>query len=123
VIPIPDKLYVGPVCMVMKIDKEQVYSMIYRDRKTRVCYVKRFQINSFIMEREYTTIPKGCKVEKLFDRYGVVLRCEIEGRGKPVDVDFEAVSMKGRGAKGIRVSNKPVTKILQLKRGSDSPNE
>jgi topoisomerase-4 subunit A len=120
VIHIPEKQYIGPVCMVMKVNKDQVYSMIYRDRKTRICYAKRFQIKSFIMDREYTTVPKGCKVEKIFDRFGVVLRCEIDGRAKDVDVDFDEIPTRGTSARGTRLSTKPVTKILQLKRGTDS---
>ena len=120
VIPIPDKLYVGPVCMVFKSNKDQIYSMIYRDRKTRICFAKRFQINRFIMEREYETIPKGCKVEKIYDRYGVILRCEIDGRGKDVDVEFEQVPVRGTGARGTRLATKPVTKVLKLRRGTES---
>jgi len=78
VMNIPDKLYVGPVCAVFKLNKQQVYSVVYRDKKTKTCYAKRFRIDRFILDKEYRCCPKGAKIEKFFDRVGVVLRCEFE---------------------------------------------
>lgn len=125
VLPLAEKVYVGPVCLVRKMDKEQIFSLIYRDRKTKMCYAKRFRIDRFIMEREYTCVPKGCKVEKIFDRHGVVFRAEWEPqprqRSNSVEVDFESVPIRGAQARGGRVAVKPITKVVTIKRGSDRP--
>jgi topoisomerase-4 subunit A len=125
VIPIPDKEYVGRVFAVLRSDKEQVYGIIYRDKKSKKCYVKQFCIGSYIMNKDYRCIPKNAKIEKMFDRYGVVIRCEFAPakgqRINHVDVDFETeeVPLRSASARGVLVGTKPVDKILVLKRGSE----
>ncbi len=124
VLPIPDKLYIGPVCAVFKADKDQVYSMIYRDRKSRVSFAKRFRIDSYIMEKEYGACPKGSKVEKVFDRYGVVIRCEFEPKARQrvdhCELDFEQIPIRGARARGLKIDTRNILKFLQVKRGSDA---
>ncbi len=125
VINIPDKLYVGSVCAVMKADKEQVYGLIYKDKRTRLSFAKRFRISKFIIDREYRVAPQGCKVDKLFDRYGIVVRCEFEPakfqRIDHCEIVFDDIPIRGAGAKGSRISTKKIVKYLQVKRGSDTP--
>ncbi len=126
VIQVPDKLYIGSVAAVMKSDKEQVYSMIYKVKKTQISYVKRFKINKYIMGREYRTAPTGCRVDKIFDRYGIVMRCEFApSKGQKVhhkDIDFNEITIRGASAKGFKISPKPIVKYLQTK-GSDTKPE
>jgi topoisomerase-4 subunit A len=127
VIPVPDKLYVGSVCAIYKADREQVYSMIYRERKSRICFAKRFKVDSYIMDKEYKAIPKGCKVEKVFDRYGVILQAEFEpmkgAKINQIEIDFEAFPLRGATARGLKVHAKKITKLIQLKRGTEvNPN-
>ena len=124
---IPEKLYIGSVCSVMKSDKDHVYSMIYRDKKSRISYAKRFRISQYIMDREYKTTPPGCKVDKLFDRHGLVLRCEFEPAKRQkvnhCELDFEAIPIRGASAKGFKIAGKKIVKYLQIKRGSESQPE
>ena len=124
---IPEKLYIGSVCSVMKSDKDQVYSMIYRDKKSRISYAKRFRISRYIMDREYKATPPGCKVEKLFDRHGLVLRCEFETvkrqKVNHCELEFDTIPIRGASAKGFKIANKKIVKYLQLKRGSDTQRE
>ncbi len=121
VVPIPEKLYVGRVAYLGKSNKELVFSMLYKERKTRECFAKRFMIDKYIMDREYSTVPKGCKVEKLSDRLGVVLRCQFEPAPRQkkdhADVKFDDIPIRGNSAKGYRVATKRIAKVLQLKRG------
>ena len=123
VVPIPEKLYVGRVAYLGKSDKELVFSMIYKERKTRQCFAKRFMIDKYIMDREYSTVPKGCKVEKVSDRLGVVLRCQFEPvprqKKKHADVKFDDIPVRSSSAKGYRVATKQIAKVLQLKRGAE----
>jgi topoisomerase-4 subunit A len=122
VVPIPEKLYVGPIVHVDKSNKELVFSMIYRERKTRMCFAKRFRIDKYIMDREYSSVPKGCKVEKLFERQGVVLRCQFEPAPRQkkdyADTEFDDIPIRAATAKGLRIAPKKIIKILQLKRGN-----
>ncbi len=123
VVPVQEKLYIGSVFAVMKSDKEQIYCMIYRDKKSRLSYSKRFRINTFVLDRDYRATPPGCKVEKLYDRYGIVVKCEFAPakyqRTDYCELDFEAVPVRGSAAKGFRISNKKITKFLQIKRGTE----
>jgi topoisomerase-4 subunit A len=123
VVPIPEKLYVGRFAYLGKSDKELVFSMVYKERKTRHCFAKRFMIDKYIMDREYSTVPKGCKVEKISDRLGVVLRCQFEPvsrqKKKHADVTFDDIPVRSSSAKGYRVAPKQIAKVLQLKRGAE----
>ena len=122
----PEKLYIGSICAVFKANREQVYSMIYRERKSRICFAKRFQVSSYIMDREYKAVPKGCKVEKIFDRYGVVLRCEFRPkprqREKFLELNFDEIEMRKATARGFKIHNNDVAKFIQLRRGTISPD-
>jgi topoisomerase-4 subunit A len=123
VVPLPDKLYVGRTTAILKADKDQIFSMIYRDRKTKLCYAKRFKVDKYIMDKDYASVPSGCKIDKFFDRYGVVARCEFEPAARQkvsfVDVEFDEVPVRGAKAKGYKIANKKIVKVLQIKRGSE----
>lgn len=123
VLPLSEKLYVGPVSLIRKVDKAQVYCLVYRDKKTKMCYAKRFRVDRFIVDREYSCVPKGCKIEKLFDRHGVVVRAEWEATRRTkenwVEVEFDSIPIRGAQARGGRVAVKPITKVTTIKRGSD----
>ncbi len=127
VIPIPEKEYVGPVKYLLKADKEQIYCMIYRDRKTNKYYAKRFQVDSYIMDKEYKSMPKNCIIENLYTNYGVVVRCEYKPnkrlKDQYVDVDFEDIPLRSRGARGFKIADHPVASFVQLRRGSAAPPE
>ncbi|MCH2175581.1 MAG: DNA topoisomerase IV subunit A [Lentisphaeria bacterium] len=126
VLPIQPKTYVGPILALFKANKDHIYSLIYRDRKSQACYVKRFQVNSYIMEKEYKIIPAGCKIEKLFDKYGVVLRCEFipkpRMKEKFVDLEFDQIEVRKTTARGFKVHNNVIDKFIQIKRGFDPSN-
>lgn len=126
VVPIPDKLYVGAVKYLLKADRDQVYSMIYRDRKTSKMYVKRFRIASYIMDRQYRCLPKNCIIEAFYKNYGVVVRCEfkhkIAGTDDFVDVSFNDVELRSAGARGFKISDRPIKSITQVRRGSLTPD-
>jgi len=125
VVPIPDKVYVGPVKYLLRSDKEQVYSMIYRDRKRGGYYAKRFRIDRYIMDREYKTAPPNSIIECLYVNYGVVVRCEHKPNKRLkdayVDVDFDEIPIRSAGAKGFKVTPHPVEGLTQLRRGTPEP--
>ncbi len=126
VVPVPDKLYVGPVKYLFVADRSQVYSMLYRHRKSKRHYVKRFKIDRYIMDREYRTIPKGCIVEAVYTNHGVVLRGEFKNRKKGsddfIEVDFNQVELRSTTARGFKVYDREIESFSQIKRGSPAPN-
>ncbi len=125
VVPVPEKLYTGQLKYVFKSDKEQVYSMLYRDRKSGVIYAKRFRIDSYIMDRDYKAVPEGCIIENIYTNYGVVVRCELKKSKRSkidhVDVDFDQIKLRSAGARGFKVTDKPVKSYVQFKRGTPEP--
>ena len=127
VVPVPEKLYTGPLKYVFKADKEQVYSMLYRDRKSGAVYAKRFRIDSYIMDRDYHAVPDGCIIENIYTNYGVVVRCELKKSKRSkvdhVDVDFDQIKMRSAGARGFKITDKPVKSYTQLKRGTPEPED
>jgi len=124
VIPIPDKIYVGAVKYLFKADKEQVYSMIYKEKKKEkiIYYAKRFRIDKYIMDKEYSTIPKNCSIVSLSTNYGVELKCELKENKRlkslEVPVIFDQIPIRATSARGFKITNYPVENISVIKRGT-----
>ncbi len=127
VVPVPDKIYVGPVKFVLPADRDQVYSMIYRDKKSGAYYAKRFRIDSYIMDKEYEALPDGCIIEAFCTNYGVQIRCEFVPKPRMknpfVDVNFDEVEMRSSGARGFKITDNEIRSFTQIKRGSATPQD
>jgi topoisomerase-4 subunit A len=128
VIPIPEKQYVGPIKYLLKEDREQIYSLVYKDKKTRKVYAKRCRINRYVMNRDYQMAPNGCVIEYLTTNHGVVLRLDYVPNPRfsedHVVVDFAEIDLRTVSARGFRVGKHPVDSISVVKRGStDGPED
>jgi topoisomerase-4 subunit A len=127
VVPVAEKLYVGPVKQVLLADRGQLYSMLYRDRKTGAYYAKRFRIDSYILDKEYRTLPDNCMIEALYTNYGVVVNCEFTPKKHQhvnhVEVDFDTVEIRATGARGFKITAQEIARIIQAKRGSATATE
>jgi len=125
VIPIPEKLYIGKGMEVYKADKKQMYSIIYRDKKKDTVFAKRFMVSRYILEKEYEAIPAGCRIDKIYTTYGVVVRCEYEPAKRQqissCEINFDDISKRSLTARGFKVTDKKVKKYTLLERGSDTP--
>ncbi len=121
VIPVPEKEYVGPVKYLMKADKSQVYSMLYRDKKSGKYFAKRFRIDKYILNREYRTIPEGCIIENLYTNSGVVVRCEFQPNPRrkqaSVDVNFDEIPLRSTSARGFKITDRKIVAFTQIRRG------
>ena len=122
---ITDKLFVGRFTEIFIVDKEQIYSIIYTDKKMGISYHKRCQISKFILDKEYSLCPKDCKLEMIETNYGIVLECELEdtarSKGVTAELAFNDVPVRGASAKGFKTASRPISKFLKKKRGSESP--
>ena len=125
VIPIPERLYIGKGMEVYKADKKQMYSIIYRDKKKDTVFAKRFMVSRYIMEKEYESIPNGCRIDKIYTTYGVVVKCEYEPVKRQqvtsCEINFDDISKRSLTARGFKVTDKKVKKYTLLERGSDVP--
>lgn len=120
VIRITDKVFVGQgIVFFDKADTEdarkRIYSVIYRDKKTKLCYAKRFSNIKYILDKEYRYFPENCKLEYFTLRRNLQIKGSLERlpRMKSFFVykEFEDVRIKGVGAQGVRLSPKNILKI------------
>lgn len=124
IIPIQDKLYIGKGVEVFKADKNQIYSMIYRDKKSDAVYAKRFRVSKYIMEKEYNAIPKGCRIDRIYINAGVIVRCEFEPAKRQqitsCDIVFDDITMRSLTARGFKITDKKVKKYTLLERDNEA---
>ncbi|NMA46742.1 MAG: DNA topoisomerase IV subunit A [Lentisphaerae bacterium] len=122
VISVPEKEYIGPTKYVMLWDKDQIYSILYRDRQEGTWFVKRFAVEQFTLGREYQIVPPNCLIENLYTNSGVVVSLELAPNNRrsyhSVTVDFDTYALRSRGARGFKLTQYPVTAVNVIKRGS-----
>jgi topoisomerase IV subunit A len=120
VIPVADKLFVGhELEWFGTVEKDQCFNIIYRDGLENMSYVKRFTTPKFILEKEYFLFPqhKRSKILLLLlgrDKYArVSLIPSPRAKSNIVEIDFEEILIKGANAKGKRVSNRVVRRVVE----------
>jgi topoisomerase-4 subunit A len=127
VIPIPAKLYVGPVKYLLRAERDQVYSILYRDRRTNAYSAKRFRIDRYIMEKEYASLPKNSIIEALYTNQGVVLDLVLKPNSRrqvdSIQVAFAEIEMRSATARGFKVSGYPVDAVVLVDRGAAPVDE
>lgn len=94
---------------------EVTFSLIYRDKKTNWCYIKRFNEIKYILDKEYRYYPEGCRLEYFTKRTDLHFTCELEATKKMrnfiVEFDLSDYKIKGLTANGVRISSKYIIKI------------
>lgn len=125
VINIPEKQYVhkesNKVIFAGVADKKTVMSACYKDPKTHLCYAKRFVISQFILDKSYRYFEDDMELQYLSSQPD--LSVELQLIPKPhqkvakIPFAFADVLVKGVSAKGIRMSNRQVKKVVLLKNG------
>ncbi|CUI16031.1 DNA topoisomerase IV subunit A [Candidatus Protochlamydia naegleriophila] len=123
VINIPEKQYVhhngNKVVYVGIADKKTVVNVVYRDPETHYVYAKRFIIEKFILEKVYRYLDEGMSLEFISTDSQVTL--ELQFIPKPrqtlakTQFQIDKVAVKGVSAKGIRMANREVKKIVLVK--------
>lgn len=117
---IPEKQYVhhegNKVIYASTADKKTVISLVYKDEKTSLCYAKRFVITSFILDKVYRYVEEGMTLEFLTTKTGLTLELQlipkVNQKISKVLFDLDKVLVKGVSAKGLRMCNKPVKKVV-----------
>ena len=70
-------------------------------------------------------MPEGCVIEALYTNSGVVLSLELAANRRraynDIKVDFESLPLRGREARGFKLTHYPVVKINVVNRGTDKP--
>ncbi len=119
IIPVTDKLFVGHDMEWFGIVKRNtIFNMIYRDGAGNVAYVKRFNSPKFILEKEYRLFSEHKRSKILLMSFGeekfarVNLMPSSRARTNILDIIFDDHLIKGASAKGKRVSNRVVRRVV-----------
>ncbi|MFP4375210.1 MAG: DNA topoisomerase IV subunit A [Spirochaetaceae bacterium] len=111
---VPEKLFVGKGMLFCgRGEKEEVakhtFSLLYRNAKGET-YLKRFRIETYIPDREYSVLPDGCRVLDLTadERKLVRLQYKPKPRLKKLEEIFDPTEhlVKSVRAAGVRLSTK-----------------
>jgi len=71
VVPVQEKYFIdGNVLHCGVLDKKKVFTIVYQQEKTEIAYIKRFCVESFILDKEYRSVPEGSRI--------IFLTCEEE---------------------------------------------
>lgn len=124
---IPEKQYVNRddnnAIYVGIADKKTVINVAYKDPKTLLCYAKRFIVNKFILDKSYRFIDEGMNVEFLSTHseaaIDVMFVPKVKQKTSKMEFKFSSALVKGVSAKGIRIANRQVKKLLPLKTANE----
>lgn len=118
----PEKQYIlhdgKKVAHVGPADKKTVFNVAYRDKKSQFPYAKRFIVEKFILDKVYRFIDEDAIFDFISDQGGFTVELQFvpkaHQRVGKAPFSFENVLVKGVTAKGIRMANRPVKKIVSL---------
>ena len=120
VIPVADKVFIGPDLEYAGIlRRDQVFNIIYRDGKENSGYVKRFATPKFILEKEYRLFPEHKRSRILLLLLGENQHARVSfvpsqrARSNVLEVDFDQYLIKGAGARGKRVSTRVMRRVVE----------
>ena len=121
VVNVPEKIFVGPgLAWFGRVDKEQVFNLIYRDGKDNLAYVKRCKTPAFILDKEYRLFPERDRSKLVLilcggDKHArVYLTPSSRARSHYVDIHFDEIAIKGVAALGKRASNRAMRRVQEI---------
>lgn len=132
---VAEKSFVGKdiihVARWVKNDKRTIYNVIYRDGKNGASYIKRFNINSLIRDREYFVTQEKPNSKILYfsanpngeaETVKVVLRPTHRERRKRLvfERNFAEILIKGRAAKGNLLTRGNIFKVTLKEQGAST---
>lgn len=122
VIAIPEKQYLHSESKVVYIgmaDKKSVFSLVYHDPKNRYPYAKRFVVSQFILDKVYRYLNEGMVLDYVTTQPLPVVRIDFKPKPRQkvstLEFPLATIAMKGVTAKGVRIANKEVKKVVFLR--------
>ena len=109
-----------------KKDTRTIYNMIYKDGKTGVSYIKRFNVTGVTRDKLYNLTSNHPKSKVLHfsanpNGEGEVVTIQLRQNGSikklKWDLDFADLTIKGRSVKGNIVSKHAVNKVVFKEKG------
>lgn len=123
VINIPEKQYVhhegNKVVYAGVADKKTVINVAYKDPKSHYGFAKRFIITQFILDKVYRYFEEGMDLLFITTQINPMLELQfipkVKQKVAKVEFEFRNLLVKGVSAKGIRMSNREIKKVVILK--------
>lgn len=119
VIPVTEKLYVGNELLWFGVvQKDLVFNVIYRDGGENLAYIKRFQMPSFILDKEYRLFPENKRSKILHLDFGgnkhvkVSLVPSLRAKTNTLEIAFDDFLIKNVAAKGKRLASRAIRRIV-----------
>ncbi len=116
-----DKIFVGSDLVYWgKVSSDLLFNVIYRDGSQKLSYVKRFVMPKFILEKEYRLFPKNKNSRIQYLAIGTEARARVyfvpakRASISSIEVVFNDYLIKGSAAKGKRVGNRSLRRIIPL---------
>ncbi|MBP3606931.1 MAG: DNA topoisomerase IV subunit A [Treponema sp.] len=117
---VPDKVFIDKGMWYCQLAEKELinkvlFTVIFRDPKTKYAFIKRTRIPSWIMNRDYFLAPDGMEVLHIDTRekFSFELKYEKKPRVKILEEKFNAHDYEEKGLKtlGVRLSTKEVESV------------
>jgi len=118
VVPVQEKYFIdGTVLYCGVLDKNKIFTAVYRQKGTRIAYIKRFLVESFILDKEYRFVPDGSELVYFTQESEVLLDFWFE-RTKRMKKRKESVlistfKVTGQSAKGVQLCGRKVISSIK----------
>ncbi len=118
---VPEKLFVDTGLWYCNLAEKDIissvlFTVIYRDPRTKFCFIKRCRIPSWIMNRDYLIVPDGMEVLHIDIRgqFNFTLHYTKKPRQKIQDDQFNSADFEEKGHKtqGVRLSSKETDSVI-----------
>jgi len=145
IVRIADKLFIGEterskkenkkkaevihIDVFRKNDERTIYNAVYRDGKTGISYIKRFNVTAIIRDREYDLTQGNAGSRVLYftanpngeaEVIKVILKPNPKLKRVFFDEDFSQTAIKGRGTRGNILTKLEVSKITLKSHGTST---
>ena len=111
-------------------DKRTIYNVIYQDGKTKISFIKRFDVSTSVRDRLYD-ITQGSPGSKILyfsanpngEAESVTIKLQRGGTSRRIlffDKDFADIGIKGRTARGNIVTRAPIERISLKEQGGST---
>ncbi len=119
---VPDKVFLNingrKTAYLGLADRKTTFQVIYKDPKTSFCYVKRFIVKSFILDKEYRYFEEKMKLELITTEQSMKVSLQFKSKPrlktKSLDVNLEDFAVKSVSSKGVKLARHEVKRV-QLK--------
>ena len=114
---VKDKHFIGKeeLVFVGPADKKTIFSVLYKDLKGHVIG-KRFIISKFILDKTYRFLEEGANFEALTSeekpKAELFFKKTARLKASSLLQDFTKILIKGVSAKGVRLSEKPLSRFI-----------